>query len=198
MNRDQSVLTGEYADGRSGTELRRVLVSVLCAFVLLQSAISLLGHPLDGRRWFQVIGAVVLAGLVCWRVTSREVGSHPIPWLSLAVVLALGIALFAIGGANWIAALAVAAAAFGRYSQSPPPVVIGATACGIAGLIVSVVNGYQSGLILAAVVIAPMAGLFAYSAGRRADTLRMLRRTRAELARGSCRRGAVADRARPA
>ncbi len=185
MNRDQSVLTGEYADGGSGTELRRVLVSVLIAFVLLQPAISLLGHPLDGRRWFQVLGAIVLAGLVCWRVTSRDVGSHPIPWFSLAVILALGIALFAIGGANWIAALAVAAAAFGRYSQSRLPVVIGGTACGIAGLTVSVVNGYQSGLILAAVVIAPLAGLFAYSAGRRADTLRMLRRTRAELARAA-------------
>ena len=77
------------------------------------------------------------------------------------------------------------AAAFGRYSQSPLPAVIGAAACGIAGLTISVVHGYQSGLILAAGFIAPMAGLFAYSAGRRADTLRMLRRTRAELARAA-------------
>jgi two-component system, NarL family, sensor histidine kinase DesK len=185
MNRDSSVLAGEYTDGRSWTEVRRVLISGLIAFALLQPAISLLGLPLDARRWFLVIGSVVLAGLVCWRVTSREVSSHPIPWLSLAVILALGVALFAIGGANWIAALAVTAAAFGRYSQSPRPAVIGATACGIAGLIVSVVHGYQSGLILAAGVIAPMAGLFAYSAGRRADTLQMLRRTRAELARAA-------------
>jgi len=184
MNRDPSVLAGEYADG-SWTEVRRVLISGLIAFALLQPAISLLGHPLDGRRWFLVIGSVVLAGLVCWRLTSREISSHPIPWLSLAVILALGIALFAIGGANWIAALAVTAAAFGRYSQSPRPAVIGAAACGIAGLTVSVVHEYQSGLILAAGIIAPMAALFAYSAGRRADTLHMLRRTRAELARAA-------------
>ena len=70
MNRDPSVLAGEYADGRSWTEARRVLISGLIAFALLQPAISLLGHPLDGRRWFLVIGSVVLAGLVCWRVTS--------------------------------------------------------------------------------------------------------------------------------
>ncbi|HTA09169.1 MAG TPA: histidine kinase, partial [Streptosporangiaceae bacterium] len=81
--------------------------------------------------------------------------------------------------------LAVTAAAFGRYSQSPRPAVIGAAACGIAGLTVSVVHEYQSGLILAAGIIAPMAALFAYSAGRRADTLHMLRRTRAELARAA-------------
>jgi two-component system, NarL family, sensor histidine kinase DesK len=185
MNRESSVVPGEYADGRSWTDLRRVLISGLVAFALLQPAISLLGHPLDARRWFLVLGSVVLTGLVCWRVSSRELGSQPTPWLSLAVILALGIALFAIGGGNWIATLAVTAAAFGRYSQSSFPAIIGATACGIAGLTISIVNGYQSGLILAAAVIAPMAGLFAYSAGRRADTLSMLRRTRAELARAA-------------
>jgi two-component system, NarL family, sensor histidine kinase DesK len=185
MNRDQSVLTAQDADGRSWTVVWRIVVSGLITFALLQPAINLLGHPLDGRRWFQVIGAVVLAALICWRVSSREMGSYPVPWLSLALILALGIALFAVGGANWIATLAVTAAAFGRYSQTPAPALIGATACGAAGLTVSVISGYQSGLILAAGFIAPMAGLFAYSAGRRADTLAMLRRTRAELARAA-------------
>ncbi len=185
MNRDQSVLAAEDADGRSWTLLRRTLVSGLIIFALLQPAINLFGHPLDGRRWFQLTGAAVLAALVCWRVSSREMGSYPVPWLSLGVILALGIALFAVGGANWIATLAVTAAAFGRYSQTPAPAVIGATACGVAGLTVSVIHGYQSGLILAAGFIAPLAGLFAYSAGRRADTLAMLRRTRAELARAA-------------
>jgi hypothetical protein len=73
-------------------------VSGLIIFALLQPPINLLGHPLDGRRWFQVIGAVVLAGLVCWRVSSRELGTHPVPWLSLAAILALAMALFAVGG----------------------------------------------------------------------------------------------------
>jgi hypothetical protein len=45
--------------------LRRAVVSGLIAFAPLQPAVSLLGQPLDGRRSFQVIGAVVLAVLVC-------------------------------------------------------------------------------------------------------------------------------------
>jgi two-component system sensor histidine kinase DesK len=185
MNPDRSVLTAEDADTRSWTALRRTVVSALIAFALLQPALNRLGRPLDGRGWFEVVGAAVLAALVCWRVSSRELGSHPAPWLVLAVILALGVGLFAVGGANWIATLAVTAAAFGRYSRTPAPAVVGAVACGAAGLAVSVVNGYQSGLTLAATIIAPLAGLFAYSAARRADTLNVLRRTRAELARAA-------------
>ena len=63
MNRDQSVLAAEDADGRSWTLLRRTLVSGLIIFALLQPAINLFGHPLDGRRWFQLTGAAVLAAL---------------------------------------------------------------------------------------------------------------------------------------
>ena len=185
MHPDRSVLTADDADTRSWTVLRRTIVSALIAFALLQPALNRLGRPLDGRGWFEVLGAAVLAALVCWRVSSRELGSHPAPWLVLAVILALGVGLFAVGGANWIATLAVTAAAFGRYSRTPTPAVVGAVACGAAGLAVSIVNGYQSGLTLAATIIAPLAGLFAYSAARRADTLNVLRRTRAELARAA-------------
>ena len=187
MNPDQPVLTAADADAdaRSWTVFRRTVVTVLIAFALLQPAINRLNRPLDGRGWFEVIGAVVLAGLVCWHVSSRELGSRSAPWLALSLILVLGIALFAVGGANWIAILAITAAAFGRYSQTPVPAFVGAAACGAAGLVVSVVNGYQSGLTVAATIIAPLAGLFAYSAGRRADTMNMLRRTRAELARAA-------------
>jgi len=185
MNHDRSVLAAEDADGRSWTVFRRTGVSLLIAFALLQPAISRLGRPLDGRGWFQVIGAVVLAGLVCWRVSSTELGAHPAPWLWLSAILALGVALFAVGGANWIATLAVTGAALGRYSRTPVPAVVGAAVCGAAGLIVSVLSGFQSGLTVAATIIGPMAGLFAYSAGRRAETMNMLRRTRAELARAA-------------
>lgn len=113
MNPDQAVLTAEATDGRSWTVVRRIVVSGLIVFAVVQPAINLLSHPLDGRGLFQVIGAGVLAGLICWRLNSRELGSYPVPWLSLAVILTLGIALFALGGTNWIAALAVTAAAFG-------------------------------------------------------------------------------------
>jgi two-component system, NarL family, sensor histidine kinase DesK len=157
----------------------------LMAFAVLQPAVGMLGHPLDGRHWFEVIAAVVLTGLVCWRLIRQNPGIQPVPWLSLGAILVLGIALFTLGGSNWLATLAVTAAVFGLYSQSPVPALIGAGACGVAGLTVAVINGYQSGLIVAAVFIAPMAGLFSYAASRRADALDMLKRTRAELARAA-------------
>lgn len=50
MNRDQSVLAAEDADGRSWTLLRSTLVSGLIIFALLQPAINLLGHPLGARN----------------------------------------------------------------------------------------------------------------------------------------------------
>jgi two-component system, NarL family, sensor histidine kinase DesK len=165
--------------------VRRFAIIGLIAFAVLQPAVSLLGHPLRGGGWFEVIAAVVLTVLVCWRIGRQRPGRQPVPWPSLAVILALGIALFTVGGSNWLATLAVTAAVFGLYSGSPVPAVIGATACGVAGLTVAAIDGDQSGLIVAAALIAPMAGLFSYSASRRADALDMLKRTRAELARAA-------------
>jgi hypothetical protein len=88
MNHDRSVMAADDADGRSWTIFRRTMASALVAFALLQPAIGRLGHTLDGRAWFGVTGAVVLAGLVCWRVSSRELDSHQPPWLPLSVILA--------------------------------------------------------------------------------------------------------------
>jgi hypothetical protein len=67
------------------------VVTGFIVFAVLQPAVNLLGHPLDDRRWLQVIGAVVFTGLVCWRLNRPKLGSDPVPWLSLAVILALGI-----------------------------------------------------------------------------------------------------------
>jgi two-component system sensor histidine kinase DesK len=185
VNPDPAVLAADDTVDRSQVA-RRIVVFGLIVFAVLQPAVSVLGHPLHVRGWFEVIGSVVLTGLVCWRLAWQKPGGRqPVPWLWLLVVLALGIALFTVGGANWLAALAVTAAVFGVYSQTPAPALIGATACGVAGLTVAVVNGYQSGLIVAAGFIAPMAGLFAYGASRRADAVDMLKRTRAELARAA-------------
>jgi two-component system, NarL family, sensor histidine kinase DesK len=182
VNPDPAAQAADDAVDRSQAARRIVLIG-LFAFAVLQPAASVLGHPLDGRRWFEVIGSVVLCGLVCWRLTRQRPVGQPVPWLLLGVVLALGITLFALGGANWLGPLAVTAAVFGLSSQTPVPALIGATACGVAGLTVAVANGYQSGLIVAAALIAPMAGLLSYSASRRADAIDMLKRTRAELAR---------------
>jgi len=52
------VLAAEDAAGHSWTA-RRIVVSGLIVFAILQPAVNLLGHSLDGRRWFQVIGGVL-------------------------------------------------------------------------------------------------------------------------------------------
>ncbi len=122
-----------------------------------------------------------------WKVWVNDPGAQPTPWLILAIILVLAIVLFVVGGksGDWIPALAFAAAMCGRYSSTPVPAIIVSVACAAAGLATASVHHYNSGAAFSAVAIGPLAGLFAFGAGRRADTLDKLRRTRAELARAA-------------
>ena len=183
MNRDTPGVGDE--DGLRG--YRRAILSLIIAFVLLQPTVRLLSHPLTASGWFQVTTAFVLTGLIPWKVWVNSPGAQRIPWLVLAVILVLAIALFVAGGksGDWIPALAFAAAMCGRYSSTPVPAIVASAACAGAGLAMASVHQYNSGEAFSAVVIGPLAGLFAYGAGRRVDTLGKLRRTRAELARAA-------------
>jgi two-component system sensor histidine kinase DesK len=182
MNRDTP---GTDEDGLRG--YRRAILSLIIAFVLLQPTVHLLRNPLSASDWFQVTAAVVLAGLILWKVWASDPGAQRTPWLILAIILVLAIALFVVGGksGDWIPALAFTAAMGGRYSSTPVPAIIASAACATAGLAVASVHHYNSGATFSAVAIGPLAGLFAFGAGRRADTLEKLRRTRAELARAA-------------
>jgi two-component system sensor histidine kinase DesK len=172
-------------DGLRG--YRRTVLSLVFTFILLQPTASLVTHPLTASGWFQVFAAIVLLALVLWKTWVNAPGAQPTPWVVLVVILALAIALFVVGGksGDWLAALAFAAAMCGRYSAHPAPAIIAAAACAVTGFVVASVHHYNYGSTFAAVAIGPLAGLFAYGAGRRADTLAMLRRTRAELARAA-------------
>ena len=183
MNRNTPGVVDE--DGLRG--YRRAILSLIIAFVLLQPTVRLLSHPLTASGWFQVTTAFVLTGLILWKVWVNSPGAQRIPWLVLAVILVLAIALFVAGGksGDWIPALAFAAAMCGRYSSTPVPAIVASAACAGAGLAMASVHQYNSGEAFSAVVIGPLAGLFAYGAGRRVDTLGKLRRTRAELARAA-------------
>lgn len=182
MNRDTP---GTDEDGLRG--YRRAILSLIIAFLLLQPTVRLLSHPMTASDWFQVAAAFALVGLVAWKVWVNDPGPQPTPWLILAIILALAIALFVAGGksGDWIPALAVAGAMCGRYSSTPVPAIIVSVACAAAGLATASVHHYNSGEAFSAIAIGPLAGLFAYGAGRRADTLDKLRRTRAELARAA-------------
>ena len=178
MNRDTPGIADE--DGLRG--YRRAILCVIIAFLLLQPTVRLLSHPMTASDWFQVAAAFVLLGLIVWKVWVNDPGPQPTPWLILAIILALAVALFVASGksGDWIPALAVAGAMCGRYSSTPVPAIIVSVACAAAGLAVASAHHYNSGEAFSAVAIGPLAGLFAYGAGRRADTLDKLRRTRAD------------------
>ncbi len=185
MTRDLPARAAGIDQTRSADRFRRALISIIIAAVLLSPALHLLQEPLTGLAVFQPVGAVILTGLVLWRISCGdsvpEVKSSGLAGL----IVALAIALYAAGGQGWLGSLAVAAAVCGRFSRTPGPAVAGAAACSLAGLTLAVVDHYPSGVILSALVLAPLAALFAYGAARRADTMSMLRRTRAELARAA-------------
>ena len=69
--------------------------------------------------------------------------------------------------------------------MTPAPAFATAVAFSLTGLILATVHHYESGNVFAALLIAPLAALFAYGRARSAVTLNMLRRTRAELARAA-------------
>jgi two-component system sensor histidine kinase DesK len=99
------------------------------------------------------------------------------------VIVVLGAALFVVGQMNWLIALAVAAAAAGRFAAVWPRAAIGVAACAAVGLAVSVWHGFDYGALLAASAVPLLGGLFAYSAERRNVLIYALKETRAELAR---------------
>lgn len=174
------------ADGADAARsLRRGVLAIILAAILLGPAIHLLSKPLSAAGWFLVPGAVVMTCLVGWQLRTIDTDVQPTPWLQLSALMALGMALFVVGGQAWLGTLAIAVAFFGRYCRTPVPVVIAAGACVVAGLVTAIVEHFPSGSLLSVLVIAPLAALFAYSAARRIETMDMLRRTRAELARAA-------------
>jgi len=172
-------------DGLRASSAGKVLIGLFVAIVLLQPALPLLRRMPTGLQWFQLTGVIALVVMVIWRVNVTGARAERTPWLALLAILALAIALFAIGGLNWLATLAVAAGICGRFSRTPVMAVAGPAACVVAGLVVVSVDHDQSGNIFPVLFIAPLAALFGYGAARRIETMNMLRRTRAELARAA-------------
>src|SRR5215831_5944643 len=84
---------------------------------------------------------------------------------------------------NWLTALAIAAAAAGRFAASWPRAVIGVAACAAVGVAVSVWHHLDYSALLAAFGVPLLGGLLAYSAERRNVLMSKLNQTRAELAR---------------
>jgi two-component system sensor histidine kinase DesK len=175
-------------DDRRISLIRRLLLGVLIVFFLVTPALGVFGHPaLSGpAKWFLFIGSLVFVVLTwIYAVAPGPPGAQPVPWVPLAVILGLGIAIFIVGRENFLTVLAVAAAACGRFSSTPRPAIIAATACALAGFVVAVRTSAGFGNTVSLIAIAPMSAFFAYAAGRRIEMVNALRRTRAELARAA-------------
>src|ERR1700722_4483764 len=105
MNRDAPSPGGLEADDHRVAAVRRVVICAAFAFVLLQPAFQLLRGPANGLQWFQLTGAVVLAGLVIRRVATTGLTDQRIPVAELTFLVGLAIALFVVGGVNWLGML---------------------------------------------------------------------------------------------
>jgi two-component system, NarL family, sensor histidine kinase DesK len=183
-----SAIGQEDAEDRHLSQLRNLAMRAIIGFAILAPAIGQLGPhgAAPGLKWFLFGGSVVFAVLTwIFVVGTGPPGDKPVPWIPLIVIVGLGITLFIVGKENWLAVLAVTAAACGRYSGTARPAMFGASVCAVAGLVVAIRTDLGFGGSLAAIAIGPLSAFFAYSAGRRLDMVSALRRTRAELARAA-------------
>jgi len=173
-------------DGLRLRDGRRMIVTLILVVILLQPYLKIMQHgPQSNKQWFELTAAIALAAIVVWLVNSALRRGEPTPWPAAVVLLGLSIGLLAVAGPGALAAMAVAAAIWGRNGRTPVPAVVAGSACALAGLLLAEVRHYPSGSIFSVLVIAPLAAFFAYSAARRAETLDVLRRTRAELVRAA-------------
>ena len=106
-------------------------------------------------------------------------------WLLLPLLVALGAALFAVGGMAWLSALAVASAGVGRISPDGRATVIGLVCCTGIAVAISAATGLGYGNTVVAGAVVALGNLLAHSAERRNVLMYRLKETRAELARGA-------------
>jgi two-component system, NarL family, sensor histidine kinase DesK len=167
--------------------LRGVIIGVLVTVFLALPAVALFRKQgLSGDAAFLVPGTASFIVLVDrWLLVNRpEPGQHPRrETAAVWVIVLLGAALFAVGQMSWLIALAVAAAAAGRFAARQPRAVGGVALCSAAGVAVSVWHNFDYGALLAAVAVPLLGGLFAYSAERRNVLIFKLKEAQAELAR---------------
>jgi two-component system, NarL family, sensor histidine kinase DesK len=176
------------ADDARLARYRQLAFGVL---VLLALTSLLIGAPSDhhvpvAERWFLVVGTVVFVAVTfAFGFLPRTPTLRPAPWPAIYVILGLAVAIFVVGGLNWLVVLAIGAGACGRFGRTRWPAVVASVACAVAGSCVAVIDHAGYGGTFAAIVIGPLTAVFGYTAGRRADLVSVLRRTRADLARAA-------------
>jgi two-component system, NarL family, sensor histidine kinase DesK len=169
---------------------RRLIIRVLLViFLLLPVAALFTAHHRSGGH----PGFLILATLAFVVLTDRTVlVQMPEPgryerwqWVLLPLLVALGAALFAVGGMAWLTALAVASAAVGRISPGGRATVLGLVCCTGIALTISAATGLGYGNTVVAGAVVALANLLAYGAERRNVLMYRLKETRAELAKAA-------------
>jgi two-component system sensor histidine kinase DesK len=168
---------------------RRLVIRVLLViFLVLPAAALLTSHSRSGHPGFLIFATLAFVVLVDRTVLVRM----PQPglytrwqWWLLPLVVALGAALFAVGGMAWLTALAVASAAVGRISPDGRATVIGLVCCTGIAVTISAATGLGYGNTVVAGAVVALGNLLAHSAERRNVLMYRLKATRAELARAA-------------
>jgi two-component system, NarL family, sensor histidine kinase DesK len=167
---------------------RRLVIRVLLVIFLLLPVVALRKYPLTGSHDFLILGTLAFVVLVDRTVLVQmpEPGRYvPWQWLLLLLIVALGAALFAVGGMAWLTALAVASAGVGRVSPDGRATVTALACCTAIAVAISVATGLSYGNTLVAGAVVALANLLAHSAERRNVLMYRLKETRAELARAA-------------
>jgi two-component system sensor histidine kinase DesK len=167
---------------------RRLVIRVLLVIFLLLPVVALRKYPLSSIHDFRIVATLAFIVLVDRAVLVRlpEPGRYERwQWVLLAAVVALGAALFAVGGIAWLTALAVASAGVGRVTPDGRPTVAGLVGCLAIAVGISAATGLSYGNTLVAGAVVALANLLAHSAERRNALMYRLKETRAELAKAA-------------
>ena len=186
MVRPPAVAPDEAPDDTRLARYRRIAIGVLILVALGSLAIGAPGnHTIPaGERWFLLVGSIVFVAITyVFGLLPAAPTLRPAPWAGITAILVLALALFIVGGINWLAVIAIGAGVCGRFGRNPWPALVSSAVCAVTGSVVATTSHAGYGGTFAAIVIGPMAAFFGYSSGRRADMVSVLRRTRADLAR---------------
>jgi two-component system sensor histidine kinase DesK len=168
--------------------LRRFVIFAIITYFLVAQAVIDAWRHLTPSTLFILVDAIAFTAVVTVvALAPGRPGLRTLPWAWLVAIVTSAIALFVVGGDQgaWLIALAVAAAACGRFTATIRPAAFGAITCTVAGLVVGVHDHYSTGDMAALLVMPAMAAFFSYNAGKRNEMVATLRQTRAELARAA-------------
>jgi two-component system sensor histidine kinase DesK len=168
--------------------VRQVVIGLAICFFMVFPAVSGIVRRPGAASTFLLAGTFAFIGLDGFTILRPGWAygrTDPPPRARLAVIVALGVALFVVGGEGWVIVLALSAASCGSFARTQTPAVIGGAACAAAGLAVALWHGYGLGGAAVVLIVPAMGAYFAYTAAKRNEVLATLRQTRAELARAA-------------